>query len=127
MEPNGIAFYNSIGIAIRERSEVFRTTDGAEEWDRLPNSIPYNNQIVKKVAMIDENTVMAISAERNGVAVSALMRSNAQGETLFIQTFPFRHFEDMIFEGQTGFILSRDGVILRSDDGGETWKMMLVK
>ena len=121
VEANGIAFYNGIGIAIRERSEVFRTTDGEEEWERLPNSIPFNNQIVKKVAMTDENTVMAISAERNGVAVSALMRSTDQGENWVIQTFPFRHFEDMIFEGQTGFILTRDGVILRSDDGGETW------
>jgi photosystem II stability/assembly factor-like uncharacterized protein len=123
VEANGIAFYNGIGIAIRERSEVFRTTDGEEEWERLSSTeIPYNNQIVKKVAMTDENTVMAISAERNGVAVSALMRSTDQGESWSLQTFPFRHFEDMIFEGQTGFILTRDGVILRSDDGGETWE-----
>jgi photosystem II stability/assembly factor-like uncharacterized protein len=122
VEPNGIAFYNGIGIAIRDRSEVFRTTDGEEEWERLPNSIPFNNQIVKKVVMTDENTVMAISAESNGAAVSTLMRSTDQGENWAIQTFPFRHFEDMIFEGQTGFILTRDGVILRSGDGGETWE-----
>jgi photosystem II stability/assembly factor-like uncharacterized protein len=122
VEANGIAFHNGIGFAIRERSEVFRTTDGGAVWENLPNSIPYNNQIVKKVAMTDENTVLAISAERNGAAVSALMRSTDQGENWIIQTFPFRHFEDMIFDGQTGFILTRDGVILRSDDSGETWE-----
>ncbi|MFN2374606.1 MAG: T9SS type A sorting domain-containing protein, partial [Cyclonatronaceae bacterium] len=126
VEPEGIAFFEeSIGIAIRERSEVFRTTNGEPEWERLPNSIPFNSQIVKKVVMVDENTVLAISANRSGTSVSELMRSTDQGENWSLQSFPFRYFEDMVFNGQTGFILSRDGVILRSEDGGATWEQNL--
>jgi photosystem II stability/assembly factor-like uncharacterized protein len=115
---NGIDFAGSRGYAAGEFGTLLRTDDGGATWEGLPTGITAR---LVNVRVVNSNTVV-IGGD------CALRRSDDGGQTFTRlpwtasdQNCPSPIASFYFPSASVGYLMTKDGSILRTDDGGATF------
>src|SRR4051812_2595812 len=116
---NSIDFVQARGYAAGEAGTVLRTDDGGSTWTGLATGTPAD---LYRLQVLDPDTLVILGA--NGCV---LRRSDDAGKTfhkIFIvaeQNCPAPVQAFTFVDRQTGYLLLRDGSVLRTSDAGQTF------
>lgn len=116
-----VAFHDSdYGLAVGHDSVILRTMDGGESWERV-HWAPEDEAPLLDVWIADDERALAIGAYGTTL-VSRDGGVSWDFESIIEEDSHLNH----IAEGSNGrvFIAAEWGMVFRSDDSGETWKIL---
>lgn len=106
----GVAFGPEGLILLGGRGKVNRSTDGGKTW--------------KEIKTPEDGFVTAISLDgHQGIAVGrSVLRSTDAGASWRRVKAPMVNYHDIATRGRTIVVVGGAGLVMRSEDGGETWR-----
>jgi photosystem II stability/assembly factor-like uncharacterized protein len=109
---NRIAFKNSMGYIIGNQGQIYKSTHMGGGWNKLSNSFTDH---LNAISLIHQDTVL-ITSDNN------LYVSNDGGQTWETRNVENVDIEDSYFTSPlVGHIACRNGKILKTINGGESW------
>ncbi|HEX8714100.1 MAG TPA: hypothetical protein VF706_00910, partial [Solirubrobacteraceae bacterium] len=116
---NAIAFSGPLGYAVGVNGTALKTLDGGASWSGLATG---TSSELTRVQIVDANTVVVGSA--NG----CVLRISTDGGVVFMKIFtvaeancPDQVQAFSFVSAQVGFLLLRNGSVLATSDGGNTF------
>lgn len=116
---SALDFREGVGYAVGAAGTALRTNDGGSTWSGLATGTSAD---LTKLQIIDPNNVVILGG--NG----CVLRRSSDGGTTFLPIFilaqtgcpnPVQSF--FFVNGEIGYLLLRDGSVLRTADGGKTF------
>ncbi|HEY7831176.1 MAG TPA: hypothetical protein VIC06_11490 [Solirubrobacteraceae bacterium] len=116
---SALDFHEGVGYAVGAAGTALRTNDGGSTWSGLATGTSAD---LTKLQIIDPNNVVILGG--NG----CVLRRSSDGGATFLPLFilaqngcpnPVQSF--YFVNGETGYLLLRDGSVLRTGDGGKTF------
>jgi len=108
----GLGFRDEgVGIAIGDGGLIARTMDGGETWE--PVGWEPSNAL-RRVVYSETGTAFAVGG-------GLVIRSDDDGDIWSSVEVPARNYYALAFRGQRGLIVGGAGLLLLSEDGGESW------
>ncbi len=95
---------------------IFRTSDGGRGWVPLRGAHPGGWWAA---SFHDSQQGMVVG--RDGAAAHV---TRGQLEAITAGTVRGKHFRDVAFAGRRGWLVGDGGLVMRSDDGGQTWQQV---
>ena len=120
-----------IGDPVDGYFEIYTTTNGGNNWSRVPSShipAPQSEEYVAPGAIsVYEDHIWWLSSH------SRLFRSDDFGSTFNVFSTPLCDFDGApcqfkfsFSDAMNGYLISQDGALWVSPDGGETWQIQFV-
>jgi len=117
--PYSVHFFDSLnGIASADQGKFLKTSDGGEYWIIKHTNTNYS---FTELFMLDQNTGWAIAS--TGAPGDYIFKTIDGGDSWFQKAYyPDIYLRDIYFlDYQHGWACGRNGTIVHSTDGGNTW------
>ena len=114
---------DNIGVAVGNRGSLFKTENAGLSWQRLPTDAthPQLSRFDWQTAVVSDQKVIVA-----GFPGSTIATLDLKTNQLSIAKTPIRTKLNRLFflNGNTGWAVGDFGVVLKTTDGGTTWKRL---